>query len=115
MGAVPVIWSWKEGEAVTEMEAMTDWTRTEVLVLLTVVRKGIEGQLYPNGVESRNTRTDVDSIDLSGDHHRRILATINIDRLLNLNVLDCNRLILLIFLQSNNVKNPRSSNSWTER
>jgi len=35
MGAVPVICNWKEGEAVMETDDTTDWTSTEVFVLLT--------------------------------------------------------------------------------
>jgi hypothetical protein len=42
MGAVPVICSWKEGEAVTEMDDTTDWTSTEVFVLLTKKQNVLE-------------------------------------------------------------------------
>ena len=35
MGAVPVICSWKEGDAVTDTDETTECTSTEVLVLLT--------------------------------------------------------------------------------
>jgi len=41
MGAVPVIWSWNEGAAVTEMDATTDSTSTEVFELLTTNTVGL--------------------------------------------------------------------------
>jgi hypothetical protein len=63
MGAVPVICSWKEGEAVTEMDDTTDWTSTEVFVLLTKKQSMLEFEVY--GIAASAILTDVDCIHFS--------------------------------------------------
>jgi len=69
VGAEPVIWSVNEGELVTETDEITDSTRTDVFVQLTVNK--LSASFPEVGLAKRTYRH---SIDLPLDKYCRVFA-----------------------------------------
>ena len=78
----------------------TDWTRMEVFELLTMNEKGRVPIIVKVDIDGREERTKIDSIYFAVNDDSCTLATKDVDRLINFNVVDGYSLGLLKFLRA---------------
>lgn len=116
MGADPVTWIWKEGEAVTATAETTDWTRIEVFELLTMC-EGTACHVLSSRYR-KGKRTKIDSIHFAVDDDNCTLATKDVDGLINFNIINSYGLSPLEFLrthstdQRSNIKMKRRETNY---
>jgi hypothetical protein len=77
-----VICSTNDGARVTEIEAMTDSTRTDVLWELATK----QSSHHRSNMPMMEYLTDGDGVDLALDYDRTVLAGINVDALIHLSI-----------------------------